>query len=117
MNTGLALEKHVQQVYSFLLNMKDEGIVVGQNAQIVDKLGRSHQVDVYYQFEKAGITHKVAIECKDHGRPIDNGQVAKFFGKLTHAGNIQKVMISRMGYQKLAVEIAEDNDVLLLRMV
>lgn len=114
MNTGLALEKHVQQIYSFLLNMKDEGIVVGQNVQIVDKLGRSHQVDVYYQFEKAGIIHKVAIECKDHGRPIDNGQVAKFFGKLTHAGNIQKVMVSRMGYQKLAIEIAEDNDVLLL---
>jgi len=94
--------------------MKDEGIVVGQDVQIIDKLGRSHQVDVYYQFEKAGITHKVAIECKDHGRPVDNGQVAKFFGKLTNAGNIQKVMISRLGYQKLAKEIAQDNDVLLL---
>ena len=29
MNKGMELEKHVQQVYSFLLNMKDEGIVVG----------------------------------------------------------------------------------------
>ncbi len=114
MNNGIELEKHVQQVYSFLLNMKDEGIVVGQDVQIVDKHGRSHQVDVYYQFEKAGITHKVAIECKDHGRPIDNGQVAKFFGKLTNAGNIQKVMVSRLGYQPLAREIAGDNDVLLL---
>lgn len=94
--------------------MKDEGIVVGQDVQIVDKLGRSHQVDVYYQFEKAGITHKVAIECKDHGRPVDNGHVAKFFGKLANAGNIQKVMVSRLGYQKLAYEIAEDNDVMLL---
>jgi hypothetical protein len=114
MNSGIELEKHVQQVYSALLNMKDEGIIVGQDVQIVDKFGRSHQVDVYYQFEKAGITHKVAIECKDHGRPVDNGQVAKFFGKLMNAGNIQKVMISRLGYQKLAKEIAEDNDVLLL---
>ncbi|MEN4918448.1 restriction endonuclease [Achromobacter spanius] len=114
MNDGRELERHVQQVYSFLLNMRDEGIVVGQDVQIVDKFGRSHQVDVYYQFEKAGITHKVAIECKDHGRPVDNGQVAKFFGKLTNAGNIQKVMISRLGYQQLAKDIAQDNDVLLL---
>ena len=114
MSTGIELEKHVQQIYSFILNMKDEGIVVGQDVQIVDKFGRSHQVDVYYQFEKAGITHKVAIECKDHGRSIDNGQVAKFYGKLANAGNIQKVMVSRLGYQKLAKEIAEDNDVLLL---
>ncbi|WP_323932064.1 restriction endonuclease [Aeromonas hydrophila] len=114
MNDGIELEKHVQRIYSFLLNMKDEGIVVGQDVQIIDKYGRLHQVDVYYQFEKAGITHKVAIECKDHGRPIDNGQVAKFFGKLTNAGNIIKVMVSRFGYQKLAKEIAEDNDVILL---
>ncbi|MFG6179585.1 restriction endonuclease [Halomonas sp. THAF12] len=88
--------------------------MVGQDIQITDKHGRSHQVDVYYQFEKAGITHKVAIECKDCGRPIDNGQVAQFFGKLSNAGSIQKVMVSRLGYQKLAREIAEDNDVLLL---
>lgn len=114
MSSGIELEKHVQQVYSFLLNMKDEGIVVGQDVQIVDKFGRSHQVDVYYQFEKAGITHKVAIECKDHGRPVDNGYVATFFGKLANAGNIQKVMVSRLGYQKLAYAIAEDNDVMLL---
>lgn len=53
--------------------MKDDGIVVGQDVQITDKYGRSHQVDVYYQFVMAGITHKVAIECKDYGRPIDNG--------------------------------------------
>lgn len=42
---------------------------------------------VFYQFERAGITHKVAIECKDHGRPIENGEVAKFFGKMCNAGS------------------------------
>lgn len=114
MNNWKKLEKHVQEVYSFLLNMKDEGIVVGHDVQIIDKMGRSHQVDVFYQFEKAGVIHKVAIECKDHGRPIDNGLVAKFYGKLINAGDIRKVMISKYGYQKLAKEIAEDNDVLLL---
>lgn len=114
MNNGKELEKHVQEVYSFLLNMKDEGIVVGHNVQIVDKFGRPHQVDVFYQFEKAGVIHKVAIECKDHKRPICNNRVAAFYGKLQNAGDIRKVMISRFGYQKLAKEIAEDNDVLLL---
>ena len=52
MNSGIELEKHVQQVYSFLLNMKDEGIVVGQDVQIVDKFGRSHQVDVIISLKK-----------------------------------------------------------------
>lgn len=114
MNNGEKLEKHVQQVYTFLLNMKDEGVIVGHDVQIIDKMGRPHQVDVFYQFEKAGIIHKVAIECKDHGRPICNGLVAQFYGKLANAGDIRKVMVSRLGYQKMAKEIAEDNDVLLL---
>lgn len=116
MNDGSELEKHVQQVFSFLLNMKDEGVVVGRDVQVVDKFGLSHQVDVFYQFERAGITHKVAIECKDHGRPIDNGEVAKFFGKMSSAGALRLVMVSRFGYQKLASEFAEKHDILLLKV-
>lgn len=116
MNDGTELEKHVQQVFSFLLNMKDEGVIVGRDVQITDKFGLSHQVDVYYQFERAGVTHKVAFECKDRGRPIDNGEVAKFYGKLCDAGSISLVMVSRYGYQKLAIEYAEKHDIMLLKV-
>ncbi len=72
MNDGVALEKLVQRVYTYLLNMKDEGVVVAQNVQLKDKFGRSHQIDVYYDFERAGVLHRVAIECKDRNRLIDN---------------------------------------------
>lgn len=116
MNDGTDLEKHVQQVFSFLLNMKDEGVVVGRDVQIADKFGISHQVDVYYQFERAGVIHKVAFECKDRGRPIDNGEVAKFYGKLCDAGSICLVMVSRYGYQKMAIEYAEKHDIMLLKV-
>lgn len=114
MSDGNELEKHVQRVFTFLLNMKDEGVVVGRDVQIVDKFGLSHQVDVFYQFERAGITHKVAIECKDRGRPIENGEVAKFYGKMCNAGSLRLVMVSRVGYQKLAIDYAEKHDILLL---
>jgi hypothetical protein len=73
MNDGRSFENYVQFVFSSLLNMKDEGVVVGHDVQLVDKLGQSHRVDIFYQFERAGITHKVVIECKDHGRPVENG--------------------------------------------
>src|SRR5262245_35877474 len=107
MNNGDSLEKHVQQVFTFLLNLKDEGVVVGRNVVIVDKFGLPHEVDVFYQFSRAGITHKVVIECKDHGRPIENGEVAEFYGKLCNAGAIRLVMVSRLGYQPLATDYAE----------
>ncbi|MEL0620391.1 restriction endonuclease [Psychrobacter proteolyticus] len=114
MNNGVALEKFTQQVYTYLLNMKDEGVIVEQNFQLIDKHHISHQIDVFYQFERAGITHKVAIECKNHSRPIENGKVAEFYGKLAHAGNIQKVMVSKSGYQEKAKQMAEAYDILLL---
>ena len=90
MNDGRSFESYVQFVFSSLLNMKDEGVVVGRDVQLVDKLGLAHRVDIFYQFERAGITHKVAIECKDHGRPVENGEVAKFYGKLRDAGALRQ---------------------------
>lgn len=111
---GRSFESYVQFVFSSLLNMKDEGVVVGRDVQLVDKFGLAHQVDIYYQFERAGITHKVAIECKDRDRPIENGEVAKFYGKLCNAGALRLVMISGSGYQRLAIQYAEKHDILLL---
>jgi len=99
MNDGRSFESYVQFVFSSLLNMKDEGVVVGRNVQLVDKFGLTHRVDIFYQFERAGITHKVAIECKNHGRPVENGEVAEFYGKLCNAGALRLAMVARNGYQ------------------
>jgi hypothetical protein len=114
MNDGRSFEGYVQFVFSSLLNMKDEGVVVGRDVQLVDKFGLPHRVDIFYQFERAGITHKVVIECKDRGRPVENGEVAKFYGKLRDAGALRLVMIARNGYQRGAVDYAEKHDILLL---
>ena len=114
MNDGRSFEGYVQFVFSSLLNMKDEGVVVGRNVQLVDKFGLAHRVDIFYQFERAGITHKVVIECKDRGRPVENGEVAELYGKLCNAGALRLVMVSRNGYQRLARDYADKHDILLL---
>lgn len=49
---GRSFESYVQFIFSSLLNMKDEGVVVGRDVQLVDKFGLVHQVDIYYQFER-----------------------------------------------------------------
>lgn len=43
---GRSFESYVQFVFSSLLNMKDEGVVVGRDVQLVDQFGLAHQVDI-----------------------------------------------------------------------
>ena len=114
MKSGEELEKYVQHVYNRLLNLKDEGIIVGQNVTLKDKHGIAHQIDVYYQFERADITHKVAIECKDWSRPVNKGEVTKFFSNVRDIGNIQPVLVAKCGFQSSAIKYASIHDIVLL---
>jgi hypothetical protein len=109
------LEKDVQWVYSYLLNMRDEGVVVGNSVTMVGKSGARHEIDVYYEFGRAGIRHRVAIECKDWATPVSKGQVQEFESKLRDIGNITGLMVSRHGYQSGAETFARHHDILPLR--
>lgn len=108
---GQELEEYVKHIYTMLLNMKDEGIEVQRNAKIPGKSGAVHQIDVYYEFKRAGLTHKVAIECKDHGRPIEKGRVSEFALKVIDLYDTKGVMISSRGYQDGAEKVSRQYDV------
>jgi hypothetical protein len=112
MKPGSSLEKDVQRVYSFLLNMRDEGVVVGNPIFMTGKSGVQHEVDVYYEFPRAGIRHRVAIECKDWATPVSKGQIQEFESKLRDIGNITGVVVSRNGYQSGADTFAKHHDIL-----
>lgn len=112
MKPGTALEKDVQRVYSHLLNMRDEGVVVANRVFMTGKSGVQHEIDVYYEFMKAGIRHRVAIECKDWATPVSKGQIQEFESKLRDIGNITGVMVSRNGYQSGAEAFARHWDIL-----
>jgi len=115
MKPGRSLEKDVQSVYTFLLNMKDEGVVVGSPIVMTGKSGEQHEIDVFYEFSRAGVRHRVAIECKDWADPVSKGQIQEFESKLRDIGNITGVIISRNGYQSGAEGYAKYHDILALR--
>lgn len=112
MKPGSSLEKDVQRVYSYLLNMRDEGVVVANSVFMTGKSGVQHEVDVYYEFLRAGIRHRVAIECKDWATPVSKGQIQEFESKLRDIGNITGVVVSRNGYQSGANAFAKHWDIL-----
>jgi len=109
---GSSLEKDVQRVYTYLLNMRDEGVVVGNAVFMTGKSGVQHEVDVYYEFSRAGIRHRVAIECKDWATPVSKGQIQEFESKLRDIGNITGVVVARRGYQSGAEAFARHTDIL-----
>jgi hypothetical protein len=115
MKPGASLEKDVQRVYAFLLNMRDEGVAVSNPMFMTGKSGEQHEIDVYYEFTKAGIRHRVAIECKDWATPVSKGQIQEFESKLRDIGNITGVIVSRNGYQSGAEGFARYYDILPLR--
>jgi len=110
------LESYVQYVYSTLLNLKDEGVVVGCNSILVGRSGAKHEIDVFYQFDRSGLTHRVAFECKFTGRKVPKSDVIDFHGKLQDIGNLQGVFVSKSGYQSGAIEYADHYDIQLLKL-
>ncbi|WP_186264947.1 restriction endonuclease [Burkholderia gladioli] len=110
------LEDHVRHVYETLLNLTDQQIMVARDVRIKGKTGQSHQVDVYYEFEKAGVLHRVAIECKNTKRRIDKSEVAAFWMMLDDCPGILGVMVSANGYQSGAEKAATDRGILPLTL-
>lgn len=110
------LEDHVKHVYESLLNMHGEQIVVARNVRLSGRMGQSHQVDVYYEFEKAGLRHRVAIECKNTKRPIDKSKVGAFWSVIDDCPGLMGVIVSAGGYQDGAEKMASDRGILPLTL-
>lgn len=102
---GNDLESYVKYVYSVLLNLKGENIIVSKKADIQD---------VFYQFEKAGIQHKVAFECKNWNTAVTKEKVAAFAKIIEDIKGVVGVMVSNKGYQTGAQQYANANRIMTL---
>lgn len=112
---GNSLEEYVKYVYSILLNLKGENIIVSKKADIQDVFGVTHNIDVFYQFEKAGILHKVAFECKNWNTAVTKEKVAAFAQIVGDMKGTIGVMVSNKGYQSGAKEYAKAHRIITLK--
>ena len=80
---------------------------VQHNVKLKGKSGQEHQVDVYWEYEKEGEVHRVAIECKNYNQKISIGRVRDFFGVLYDVGNVKGIMACKEGYQDGAKKFAD----------
>ncbi len=116
MNPNIDYEIFTQEIYQELLNANMGNIKtihVQHNVKLKGKSGQEHQIDVFWEYELAGIKQKVAIECKNYKTPVPIGKVRDFSGVISDLNNVCGIIVTKEGYQKGAIEYAKHYGILL----
>lgn len=116
-NQNTEYELFAKEIYETL--HKAEGINtinVQHNIKLMGSSGCEHQIDVYWEFEMVGITHRVAIECKNYTSNVSIGKIRDFHGVLSDVGGIQGIFVTKKGFQKGAKKYAENYGIKLMEL-
>ena len=108
MNTNIEYEKFTREVCERLALFKGlPSKSVQHNVKLKGKSGYEHQIDVYWEYDKDGIVHRVAIECKNYSYGVSIGKVRDFYGVISDLENVKGIMVTTVGYQKGAKQFAD----------
>ena len=107
MNPNTEYERFTQEVYQQLLNCRHPNIAnVQHNIKLEGQSGCRHQIDVYWEYEKDGVKHRVAIECKNYINHVPKEKVCAFQGVLSDLDGVEGIMVSKKGFQSGAKQYA-----------
>ncbi|MFA7340625.1 MAG: restriction endonuclease [Candidatus Obscuribacterales bacterium] len=110
-NTGRQYEQLVRDIYQGILLLHGDefkNIAVECNKRLDSMTSRNpdgtalqREIDVYWEYELAGIQFKVCVQAKDLTRKVNLGMVDTFRAVLLDiSGQPRGVMVTRKGYQK-----------------
>ena len=106
-NKNTEYEQFTRKVFAGLSSQKRvKTIKLQHNVKLLGNSGTRHQIDVYWEYEKDGQLHKVAIECKNYTNKVSIGKVRDFYGVLADIEGLQGIMITQAGYQSGAKKYA-----------
>lgn len=116
--SGRSYELLVAAVFQTLLAQeKVENVLVQQNVTIAGITG-SHQIDVYWEFVFAGITHRVVVQAKDWNKKVEQGEVLKLKAVLDDIPHQPRgIFVSAKGYQRGASKIAKARGIELYTLI
>ncbi len=119
-NTGKSYEELVQEIYQVIIDYENseagyKRIEVQHNVQLEGKTGNSHQIDVFWCFELAGIEYKTLVEVKDWNKPVKKEQLHSFKTLLDDIpGATTGCYVSRCGFQSGAIKVAQHHGIKLV---
>jgi hypothetical protein len=116
-NTGLSYEILVQGIFQAIYDQEKVANLIVERNKILQGRTTPHQIDVYWKFEKAGITYENILQAKDLQSPVKLGQLIEFKGILDDLpGQPRGIFVTRSGYQKSAKTVAIKNGIILYEL-
>ena len=92
-------------------------VEVEHDVQLPGKSNTSHQIDVYWKFERGGIEYETIVQAKDWNKAVDQGELLKFNGVLSDLPRrMTGVFVSREGSQQGAKDYALANGILIYEL-
>jgi len=73
----------------------------------VQGISRSHQIDVYWEYELGGVLHRVIINCKNYKSTVEVTHVETLAGVLNDMPGVRGVIVTTLGFQKGAIDYAK----------
>lgn len=105
--TSADYEKLARKIYEDILAFDGvNNIEVKHNIKIKGKSGVDHQIDVFWEYKYAGVSHRVLIECKHYSDPVSLLHVRNLHGLITDIPNSTGLLVTTVGYQSGVVEYA-----------
>ena len=97
---AIEYELLTQSIYKEILAKEGVNTIdVQHDISIAGRSGVKHQIDVYWEFRQAGITHRVLVECKNYTSHVTLEKARNFSSVLDDIGNCIGIMVTKTGYQ------------------
>ena len=111
-NKNTEYEQFTRKVFAGLSSQKRvRTIKLQHNVKLLGNSGTRHQIDVYWEYEKDGQLHIVAIECKNYSKNVPIGKARDFYGVIDDIDDLQGIMITRKGFQDGAKKYAASKNI------
>jgi hypothetical protein len=115
--TGKSYEVLTQAVFQLLHDQEEvPNIRVLHDVKLKGK-SATHQIDVYWKFEKTGVPYETIVQAKDWSNPVDQGELFKFnCVRSDLPGPPIGIFVTRTGYQSGAREYAKAQGIILYEL-
>lgn len=116
-NTGISYELLVRGIFQAIHDQDQVSTVSVEHNKTLQGKTVTHQIDVYWKFEKAGITHEVIVQAKDWENAVNQGQLLQFKGVLDDLPSQPRgIFVTRTGYQQGAKTFAAEHGIILYEL-
>ncbi len=116
-NTGVSYEVLVQGIFQAINDQDEVANLAVERNKTLQGITTRHQIDVYWKFEKGGITYETIVQAKDWKNPVKKGQLIEFKGVRDDLpGPPRAVFVTRTGFQKGAKDFAAAHGIILYEL-